>query len=383
MPSKKQEKTTVSTAVWCTLKDVRLTPPIELHVNYWKIGNKKNPRTDLLDIGVMIQNEKNTDSVSLFIPFKIQNGSIKDLSHTFKQIEVVQGIFNERLSSVSSDHGTPHYQLQYKKNRELFCDILKLSTDQDEQNLKSNIIESTDLNNGTLLKLKLTDVSKQRNASSEEGKDSEQISPKLYFRIRINIPNGKDNPFIQSIEPKDKIFASAFTSQEILDFRLNEVRTMPNDVLDKFSESIQNVQSCKLVAFLIAIPIDTEIALTTPDWHKFRILENSDWDNYLDNTVKTRMAVYHWKSPLPNSSNDKIDEFSAHVKFQKRHTNVWHMLIYVLIIIVLSALGSKLSDAGSYAKSAIIDMYNGDSSHQDSSEGQHTAPKQQENNVSN
>src|SRR4051812_36202441 len=83
----------------------------------------------------------------------------------------------------------------------------------------------------------------------------------------------------------------------------------------------------KLVAFLTAIPVQSELSASKESAHKFRLLEHDPWSNYVPSGIPEGMMVYHWK----REKTDGIADFSAFVKLQTRRSGRNTLTKYLII----------------------------------------------------
>jgi len=70
-----------------------------MHINVWT--NMKN--ANYIDVGLRIYKKENFNTISLYVPYRILQSDILDLSEILKSETVMRGIFNQKCSiTVSS-----------------------------------------------------------------------------------------------------------------------------------------------------------------------------------------------------------------------------------------------------------------------------------------
>lgn len=162
---------------------------------------------------------------------------------------------------------------------------------------------------------------------------------KLYLRLRFELPRDRaDNPFVEPVEIPDAFLLTARDEIEYLDFRLNEARTLPTpiEVLMAAEQPAGSV-NLKLVAFLTAIPVQSEVSVANSEFHKMRVLEDSIWLPYAEG-VPPGMVVYHWKKT--SKVTKPIVDFSAFVKLQTRRSGTKVLLTYLGFAFAFGVFGN-------------------------------------------
>lgn len=151
----------------------------------------------------------------------------------------------------------------------------------------------------------------------------------------------EENPFVEDIPVYDRFLLSGYDQIEYLDFRLNEARTLPTEVERRISsDQPLGTTRIKLVAFLTAVPVSSELSVANTEFHKMRLLEYAIWSAYAPGLPRG-MVVYHWKKSAPPSRS--VDSFSAFVKLQTRHSGSETLLKYLLFAFAFGIFGNLVA----------------------------------------
>lgn len=329
-------------AIWCVphanavaAQNANSLPTqIEAHFNYWRVEGKKTPRArkarlirDFIEVGLMIEDIALIKEIGIYVPMKIERQMVEDCAPYLSKPEFAQGIFNEPITAIPPASGMAHFTVLQYQNNNVFCRVHNFA-------LSNNMIDSSELDikdefDGTTLTITNAAIS----AISVF-----PPSPNIYFRIRfiLESPSSK-NPFIKIIPTLDGFLQSGFDEIEYLDFRVNEARTLPPAIESRIATNhLQGAAvEIKRIVFLTAVPVNSELIVSSAPAHKTRLLEQL-WDNYSQNGIPRGMVVYHWKKESPSQSanpnppqshsqhslnNKPLTDFSAFVKLQTRRSS--------------------------------------------------------------
>jgi hypothetical protein len=313
-------------ALWykkCATQQSTETPVVDVHFNLWRLP-KKGSKNDFLDIGLMLENVQDLESVFLYVPCTLGKAEIKDLGPKFKNAEIVTGVFNEPLKVVSS-------------TAQPYIDILSMKTDpyarvycfvDSDGVIDENELGVVSQGEGTVLEIKRTALRRALNNDTAR---------KLYFRLRLTFSS---IPFIKNIRPKDRYFLSGFESIECVDFRLNQARSIPPSIERRITgEENNQMINIRSVNFLLVTELSAELVGEQSPPHKSRILEKNIWDDYLGpehDMPPEEMIIYHWKGKTAQNSSvagSFVPDFSIFAKVQTRKSSLG---VYIFVFMVLS-----------------------------------------------
>lgn len=149
---------------------------------------------------------EHVSTLALYCPFVIKEDQIIDLYDVLvsKQSKVLGAVFNEKCQATFSD-SKPYTKVTFPGGSNDGFTICKIS---DFKTKKEQA--------GTLVRIELSD-------SLPEGP--------LYFRFRLSGSAVAD--LVQLFDSKDSPLTTAFSRDEIVDFRFNDYRTLPDLINDK------------------------------------------------------------------------------------------------------------------------------------------------------
>ncbi len=320
-------------AVWCVANGDVSNSSMETHFNFWRIAGDKDfkgrPQSqpkDFLEIGLLIKNPSPVQQVNIYLPVGVEPQAIEDAGARLAQTSVAQGIFNEKLECTTTP--APE-RIELRKDESIFCRVHKFIDDGDC--LDSSHLSLKKFSDGSLLSIEKAAIE----SVSHQIKPDEQI----YFRLRIYLPIGKTSPFIHVLTPLDRKFQSGFEEIEYIDFRFNELRTLPPQVENKIRADESNGKiNIRLVAFLTAFPVHSELSASSVQWHKNRLLEHDPWNDYVPSGIPGGMVVYHWKKE--EKEGNGVADFSSFVKLHTRRSGRKILLTYLVVAFLFGLLGN-------------------------------------------
>lgn len=334
-------------AVWCVANGDVSNTKMETHFNFWRIagdrdfkGRPESPPRDFLEIGLLLKNPSPVQRINIYLPANVERQAIQDAGVQLAHTSVAQGIFNEKLQCVTTPAPA---RIELKNGETLFCRVHKFI--EESGNLDSSHLSLEKFSDGTLLSVEKAAIE----SVSHEIRPDEQI----YFRLRVYLPSGKSSPFIHVITPLDRRFQSGFEEIEYIDFRFNELRTLPPQVENKIrAEETHGKVNISLVAFLTAFPVHSELSASSIQWHKNRLLEHDPWNDYVPSGIPGGMVVYHWKKEAKDGNG--VADFSSFVKLHTRRSDRRILLSYLVVAFLFGLLGNL-------AASGISSWFSGES----------------------
>jgi len=220
----------------------------------------------------------------------------------------------------------------------------------DNQNIASQHLNISHQQDGTLLSIEDAILNDARTLFTDG-------SP-AYFRLRVAVGEGENNPIVRAVPKLDKFLQSSYDEIEYLDFRVNEARTLPDLLESQMRQENGDAIKMRVVAFLTAIPMQSDISVANTPSHKMRLLEHNQWNTYIVGGIPEGMMVYHWKreeAPASTqtaltSASTEINDFTAFVKLTTHRCSRRVWLIYLGIAFVLG-IGGNI--AANYAQKGI------------------------------
>lgn len=294
---------------------------ISVHINLWNKNDKKS-KNYCFDFGFLIEDISNIKKLSLYVPFKVTEDNIKDLGSVIsKNNKLVNAIFNENFTTTAGT--TKKLVVNGNVNKPGFV-IYSLET-----NEQIKIVEIKA--HGSILEINLNNIS------------IEKDTKRFYFRIRIEACN-KEIKLIDDQVKGISIFSDQFINTEIIDFRINDIRSCSDGVRERFEKGEKfNISA---IHYLILRDAN-DIIIHNGNEISSRILEHDLWKDYIDG-INHNMIAYHLKKKAKKSFDVKennyiiseyLEDFSELTRFQYQKETRLIVLMYVLGVIFLGAIG--------------------------------------------
>lgn len=322
-----------SFAIWCKKNEqVEINPEIEVHVNHWSQVSEKND-TDycFMDFGIKVINIDEIDSLFLYCPFEVDKSDISDLGCNFNGYRIANSIFNENYSVTV--HGEKRFSVYQKGDKFKKTLFVCYALSENEYNI-SKTIKVNDKRNSSIICIKL---------ATWKDKTIDETVNTYYIRFRVKI-KFKDIMFVKELDTTESAFSDKFTRTEIIDFRLNDIRSMCKDGCEEFSKG--DKCNIKAIHYLLMRRANDRIIVDGKCEYKVRMLEDEIWEKYISE-LKTTTLAYHFKKFIDNdSTKESIDDFNILVRVQsQKSVNKWW---YVGIVIFLGILSNTIFSLGQY-----------------------------------
>ncbi|WDF59924.1 hypothetical protein PQ462_00830 [Flavobacterium sp. KACC 22758] len=268
-----------SIAIWYkpVNDNVELNEILDLHFNFWKIPNGSKRSHKFLDIGIKLSNTKNIKTLKIYFPIKIKENEFEDIVGKFiHKVDLVSAVFNENYKVISTT-SSKSYEIRNAKNEFVF-NIYKTSISDLTFEQKYD---------GTIINI---NIPKQEITN--------------YFRFRIK------GDFINSLSsvsvPTNSLLESAFSEIEMIDFRVNEIRDLNQDLLEEMK--VEKLLKIQKQHFFFICSKDEELIGNHQPFLSCRNLENYRWDDYvgIKNINKQIYLAYHWKETNVESASTLI-----------------------------------------------------------------------------
>jgi hypothetical protein len=195
-------------------KDVKA----KVHINLWEQNICKNENSLVhIDIGLMVDDMSTVAGIYIYCPVVIELSAVKDLGQTIiDNQKLVGAIFNENYQIHS---GTARRLLIIDSARGDFI-IYNLDVVNDIQ-IKDK--------EGTLLYIKTEDI-----LNGDYG-GHDKLPSRYYFRLRISVERNKLDMMFRT-QKNISPFQDAFITTQVIDFRLNNLRSCNQFIRDEFAK---------------------------------------------------------------------------------------------------------------------------------------------------
>lgn len=274
---------------------------LDLHVNIWTNLKASN----YIDIGLRIYKKESFGTLSVYIPYNITENDIIDLSEILKDETTMRGIFNQDFSITitSADH---YYDVKLSDCSMRVFPVSACLTDVNEMGA------------GTILTFCISQWSNSSIA---------------YLRFRLPYKS-----LSQDLSAKKHIYVEALESpimkEKILyNFKVNESRTLPKDVLKEVNESV----TIKCVNIFICVPDNCSVGTDTV--YKTRIIEDGVFKGYVpDKLFEKDTDIYQW-------NYGKKTQYTLSTFFERRYINWISIMFYATAIVLLNLISSYFFQA--------------------------------------
>lgn len=281
----------------------------------WRVKDRNFHRA--LDIGIKIDKIDGIENICFFIPdITITNDDIEDLGASITgNILLLNAVFNENVN-LKKDFAKNYATVTIvAKDKAVPVEdfTVAIFNDKEYYSLEEKY-------GGKILKI-----------------HTKGHSGRFYLRFRLK----KESLFypIHLVKPNDSIFQSALTLDEIIDFRFNEVRGLPEKLFADISNNSNKDKyfNIKKIHFLYICSSKEEFVLGHQDFTSCRLLENDIWESYVDglDIGGEKFVAYHWKEKAENGGN--VESFNAFIKTRFQHSN-WSVILKYLIFIMIIGL---------------------------------------------
>jgi hypothetical protein len=314
-------------------------PRVEVHVNIWRNSQRnKRDHFDLFDIGFRFRELRALRSLSISLPFVIDQKYVSDLFEVMDDPRTLSAIFNDTLTPKSKQEGGNCFEAAHPERSGVQFYVWRCPADMRQF---GTIGECSD--RGTVITI------------------SDQFFERLrahvgdhYFRLLIKLPIGAEvNGFVSSNDPKDSAFLSTISTSEIVEFRLNEKRNFSTAIRDRLQADHCGLIDISAVHYFLIRDMGVEMTQAHTSFRKMRRLEPNMWGHYLQGCSgfdPDRMIIYHWASPA--SGTAAVESFTALATFRAYYTgSLW---AYGLVIVALGAMGSATQSVGAAIFGAIL-----------------------------
>ncbi|SFM58739.1 hypothetical protein [Nitrosomonas communis] len=308
----------------------------ELHFNYWSL---KEEKINYLDIGVRLSKIGQFDSINFYLPFDFNSLKYEpELGKTVCTSDgLISAIFNCPESNIKPNRENGFYDIDFSlsKKEQPIRFFTRLLAENDNSPGGVKITPQDEKDKGCILKF-------PRNLFVfDDNRDG-------YFRFRIGLSNEDEKSITTIDKPNWSIVTNHFVESEIIDFRVNESRNLP----DKVKIFLTDKRYLKKIHFFLIRDMYSEYKMSHAAYFRCRILESDLWGKYLfingnEQTQKQKqkqkqkqMLIYHWKG----QNNEGIDHFSAFAKFSGRKIHFKQITLVLLFILVLGVLSGLLSN---------------------------------------
>lgn len=324
----------------------------KLHFNYWYLDCGKDD-TPCLDIGIMLSSFEPLSELMIWLPFQVVADDITDLAGNLKDASLLGAIFNDEYRVDSMEGKACYAHLCNRDESQNNTGFILYELD-----VKSNITLRPFGGvgqNGTILAIEIDNLHDLIKASDNG------CGSRAYLRLRIRT-RGLQEAFVfgRNYKWPDALLHDTLTATKLMDFRLNQSRSLPKTLCEKV-DSAGGFLPIKALHFLL---LTRDTTIVSSDEHStMRRLERSVWDCYLPEARALRTAIcddviaYHWKqksglsaTSFPKSQSDITEStmnsfvcWDVFIVLKFLHKSFRNLAIYFAFALFLGVVSSGLA----------------------------------------
>ena len=259
--------------------------------------------------------------ISLYCPFKIDKSCFSDLMPKLNK-ETLGAIFNDRCRVYEVDFTSRYVEVNLANDESrgpfllLSCDALKF--------------EECDGGAATVINIDFPHIAR------EVGGESRRV----YVRFRLYID--QNSGLAKRNDSRDRLFTSAFSREEAIDLRINDYRTLSDEMREKVDGVDPGAYPLKSVIVHTLLMARTSVAVESfEDLHEKRLLEgDSVWGGYLPEGLSASDVVaWHWRKKIDRPG----DGYKMYLKLSYSVCNWGTIALYLLFLTAFSVFTNVLA----------------------------------------
>ena len=285
-----------------------------IYLNSWL-----NPKgKSYMDVSIHIRGIKETKSLNMYFPFLVDKSEIEDVSLNFKDENLSRAIFSSMCV------------VDYKKNN-VTSEIAYNGKTVDIVHISAVDYSLKSVSKGTLMNISFDGIF--------EYLDNDEV----YFMFRIPHKSitevfrqrTKVGSFLTRI--RDMIMSPIVSESYGYSVRINEARLLPKEI-----NSVGAFHRQKLKKAVVTISIADDYEINDVACYRIRRLEEELYQNFLPSSFNIKNIVtYQWQQ---SREINLKGHFNFYFNISRNAISHGSVLIYIIIIILLNALGSSVWD---------------------------------------
>ncbi len=294
-------------AIWIEGEDTST-----VYINDWI-----NPKGEsFVDLAVRIRGIKTSRVLNIYVPFKISEPEIEDVSLFFKDVNVLQAIFSSACI------------IDFKKN-EYTSEIAYNGKTIDIVHISAVGFKITEVSKGTHISVNIENI--QSFIDNDEAYFVIRMPHKTLNEIFIKRANVKN--FFSRF--KDLITTPVVSEKYVYSIRINESRLLPEEIT-----RIGSFHRQKLKKAVVTLSISEKYELDDSNCFRVHRLEEMLYKEYLPTNYKSdNNIIYYWHQ---NQDYNLQGKFNFFYSIFKNEISKKSMLLYLILIVTLDVLGNAL-----------------------------------------
>ena len=283
------------------------------------LNNWLNPKgKSFMDISIHIRGIKETKSLNMYLPFSVDKSEIEDVSLNFKDENLSRAIFSSMCI------------VDYKKNN-VTSEIAYNGKTVDIIHISALDYNLTPVSKGTLMKVSFEEIFDYLDNDEE------------YFMFRIphktitEVFKQRTKVGSSLTRIRDMIMSPIVSESYGYSVRISEARLLPKEI-----NSVGAFHRQKLKKAVVTISIADDYEINDVACYKIRRLEEELYKEFLPSSFNSENIVtYQWQQ---NREINLKGHFNFYFNISRNAISPGSVLIYILIIILLNAVGSSVWD---------------------------------------
>lgn len=287
-----------------------------IHINFWS-QVPSNTEKCYFDFGVYVNDISDVEKINIYCPFKIEKNNIRDLGARFSDGNLVNALFNEDYTTTGGN--AKRYLINKNKDDKFIIYAITEDSEIEIEYCKRNKFHldspnDNDKGKGSIISINVSDVVEK----SEKGLRKIRS---YYFRLRIETTKNEMKLITKKVDTESR-FTDTFVSTEIMDFRINDIRSCCDEIRNRFNYGKHF--SLKAIHYLVMRRANDKV-IADGNMYTCRLLEQDIWNEYIDG-LDDNMIAYHFKSKVEGNKN--VNSLCVLVRFQSRINTITTVLIY-------------------------------------------------------
>ena len=297
----------------------------DFQVNYWKLPKKHWGYNRFLDLGVLVYDAQDLESILFYVPFKLKEDDLSDLGDILVKEDLLGTLFNEPYIIENAPQSPGYHYDSTSRQDEPRPGFWIYS-------LTRTNFKVTPLSVGSLIEVtfKTKPTPREDIKSTDENKDGRL---NLYFRFRINNVLKNSLSHIESVS--NDFFQSVFSKTEMMNLHINTIGEIDDDDYKNLASKYSFVNFYKIHFFFVASSEEEAIKGTT-NYTDSRLLDSPKWKHYVGdrNPQNRKCLAYHWKL------RGTFDRGNFFFRTIYSSANLLKILKYSVVILVLGIMSS-------------------------------------------
>ena len=279
-----------------------------------------NPKgKSFIDVSVKIVGIKDTKSLSLYVPFKVELEEIEDISLRFEDEKIARATFS---SGCLIDFMKNEYTTEIAYNGKTM-DIIHLS---------KLTPELKDMSSGTLIVINYEHI--QDYIDNDEGYFSFRLPHKSLDMVFGTYKSA--GSFFTRL--RDLITTPIQSEKYGYSIRVNEARNLPPEI-----NKIGAFHRQKLKKAVVTVSVSEEYEINDANCFQIRRLEEGLYRNFVPSEFSCdEVITYQWKE---STKEDGLrGKFNFYLNIKREAVSAASMVIYMILLVVMGGFGNFFAD---------------------------------------